>query len=299
MRIDACLADYFSEFSRQQMQMAIENGCVAIDSKICTKSSKKVFSGQLVACQFDFSESLPDTSPEHIDFPVLYEDDHIIILNKPAGLVVHPGAGHPRHTLVNALAFHCPAILNVGEPDRPGIVHRLDAETSGIMLAAKTQQAYDALTPMFAEHAIHRTYQAICHAPKLSDAGSFDTYYGRNPHNRIKFTSKLENGTRRAHTDYRVLRRFHGDYALVECKLLTGRTHQVRVHLSENGAPILADALYSPLAYAKTKLIQRLALHSISISLNHPVTNQKLAFETQLPSDMQSALQKLHPVENA
>ncbi len=302
VRIDAFLAQQCPTCSRAQIKKAIENGDVWVNDRVCQKASKAVVDGDCV--RFSPPAAIDPLKPvaEAIPLHILYRDDHLFVIDKPAGLVVHPGAGHTTGTLVNALLQLDPAIKNVGEPDRPGIVHRLDAETSGLLLVARSNEAYETLVGMFSKHDIHRQYWAICHAPKLPDSGTFDTPFGRHPTQRVKFTSFAnprllppnEDALKRAITHYRVLSRNPSGFALVTCQLETGRTHQIRVHLSEHGAPLLGDQLYAPTKIANHRAIPRLALHAGKLVFNHPITQQVMTFEVPLPDDMKMALHALN-----
>ena len=293
IRLDIWLSQQCPDFSRSQIKKLIETQQVRVNGRITDKAGTKCQSGDTI--EFELPE-LPDSkSPKAeigIDYRTVYEDDHLIVIDKPAGLVVHPGAGHTGGTLINALLARYPEISAVGESERPGIVHRLDAETSGLLLIARTQTAYEKLVQMFAVHAIQRQYWAICYAPKLPDSGRFDTPYGRHPTQRIKYSSRFD-APKRAITNCRVIQRNDRGFALVTCLLETGRTHQIRVHLSEHQAPILGDSLYSPAPYAKTKIIPRLALHAQRLRFIHPVTGESCDFQSPFPNDFIQALNKL------
>lgn len=297
-RLDSFIAENAPEFSRSQIKRAIESGLAAVNDQPCTRASQKIQSGDRVSWNIPSppDASHPTAGPVQ-PFDILFEDEHILVIDKPSGLVVHPGAGHSDGTLVNGLLAKYPEIAQVGESDRPGIVHRLDADTSGLIIAARSQTAYEALVPMFAKHEVHRQYMAICLAPKLPDRGHIDTPYGRHPTQRIKFSSKFD-ADKRAVTDFRVLSRNAKGYALVTCLLQTGRTHQVRVHLSDNNAPILGDPLYAPAPLAKTKIIPRLALHAQKLIFAHPITMEKCEFVSPFPDDFQAALDKLGLIWN-
>ena len=294
-RLDILLAGAEPDWPRSQIKKAIENGVVTVNDSVCTKPGKKIDLGQIVSYP---CPNVPDKTPvlkaeTGIPVHIVFEDEHLMVIHKQAGLVVHPGAGHLSGTLVNALINLYPELIQVGEPDRPGIVHRLDADTSGLLIVAKSQMAYEKLVPMFAEHLVSRQYLAICFAPNLPDTGTFNTPYGRHPKDRVKYSSRFP-ADKRAITHYRVLARNDLGFALVTCKLETGRTHQIRVHLSENHAPILADPLYAPAKYAQSKHIGRLALHAQKLRFHHPITLQPMVFEAPLPQDFQNALQALH-----
>jgi 23S rRNA pseudouridine1911/1915/1917 synthase len=232
--------------------------------------------------------------PQAIDVPVVYEDDDVIVVYKPAGLVVHPAPGHPDGTLVNALLHLCgDRLAGVGGELRPGIVHRIDRDTSGLLVATRNDRAHRHLQAQFAAHTVQREYRAIVartSGPLLPSEGTFDTAHGRHPTDRKRFTGKR--GRRRAVTHFRVLERFASGAALVACTLETGRTHQIRVHLSEAGHPILGDPLYGGRSASSTRLIDRLALHALSLGFTLP-DGTPLYFEVPPPEDFAQALEKL------
>ena len=292
-RLDAALSDLSPEVSRAQIKRDIQEARVSVNGVVCTKPSRKVSVDDRIVWQREVPIDLSAPRPEDISLSILYEDDDILVIDKPAGLVVHPGAGNPDHTLVNALLHYDPRIRHVGDPARPGIVHRLDADTSGLLIAARSSRGYEALVPMFAEHRVHRQYYAIAHAPNFPDAGHFDTPYGRHPTQRVKYTSRFD-APRRAITDFRTVARTPGGFALITCLLQTGRTHQIRVHLMEHGAPILGDSLYAPSKIAHHRAIARLALHARKLIFNHPVTGAPCVFFAPFPDDFQHAADTLH-----
>ncbi|MBQ4359380.1 MAG: RluA family pseudouridine synthase [Proteobacteria bacterium] len=290
-RLDAFLASEISDFSRAQIKQAIEAGEVTVNGLVCTKAGRKLAMGDVVAWDVpEVQENAGIPEPEdNIAFRVVYEDEHIVVIDKPSGLVVHPGAGNLHGTLINGLLKLYPEIAEVGEPERPGIVHRIDGGTSGLLVVARSQAAYEALVRMFAAHEVHRQYWAICYGPKLPDCGRFDTPYGRHPTQRVKYSSRFD-APKRAVTNYRVAARNPAGYILVTCLLETGRTHQVRVHLSDHNAPILGDPLYAPEKLAKHKAIDRLALHAQRLEFDHPVTGAHCAFEAPFPEDFLKAM---------
>ncbi len=293
MRLDAVIASNCGDVSRAQIKKIIESGGVLVNDVVCLKGSRKCQAGDTLSIDIpEAAETGVPVPQSDIAFEIVYRDNDIFVINKPAGLVVHPGAGHLDHTLVNALVSMDPGIACVGDPERPGIVHRLDAETSGLLVVARTQRAYEALTPMFARHDVYRIYRAICYAPHLAQSGRFDTPYGRHPTQRIKYTSRFES-PKRAITDYWVVDRNAQGYALVTCRLETGRTHQVRVHLSEHHAPILADPLYATGPAANHKAIRRLALHAQRLMFDHPISGERCDFAVPYPADFLAALEKL------
>ncbi len=227
---------------------------------------------------------------QDIPLDVLFEDEHLIVVNKPAGLVVHPAPGHPDGTLVNALLAHCEDLSGVGGELRPGIVHRLDKDTSGVMVATKDDATHAALVDMFkAKQDMERVYLAVVAPRPRRLAGKFDTLHGRHPTNRKKFSSKVERG-KRAVTHYETVESFGDAAALVRCRLETGRTHQIRVHFADAGSPIVGDPLY---ARKKSELIARQALHAAVLGFSHPITGESLRWEAPLPPDMQALIDAL------
>jgi 23S rRNA pseudouridine1911/1915/1917 synthase len=231
-------------------------------------------------------DATPAAEPMPLD--ILFEDDDLIVIDKPAGLVVHPGAGNRSGTLVNALIAHCgEGLSGIGGVKRPGIVHRLDKDTSGLIVAAKTERAHNSLTRQLAERRMHKTYLALVDGSLQPDEAMIDAPIGRDTHNRKRMRV---NGAaaREAQTSYRVRERFEG-YTYLEATLITGRTHQIRVHLASLGHPVTGDAVYGH----RTPLVARQFLHAWRLSLNHPVDDRELSFEAPLAEDLAAALRRL------
>ena len=232
-----------------------------------------------------------------MDLAVLFEDRHLIVIDKPPGMVVHPAPGHPDRTLVNALLAHCTDLSGVGGELRPGIVHRLDKGTSGVLVASKDDATHTALSALFKSKTARREYLAVVAPPLRDVAGTIDTLYGRHPVHRMKFSSKVSRG-KRAVTHYQVEERF-GDLAqLVRLRLETGRTHQIRVHLADAGHPILGDPIYGrrardPDVAAAAARLGRQALHAAVLGFDHPMTGERLEFQTPPPPDMQRFIHEL------
>jgi 23S rRNA pseudouridine1911/1915/1917 synthase len=234
--------------------------------------------------------------PQAMDLDVLFEDAHLIVIDKPAGLVVHPAPGHPDRTLVNALLARCPDLAGVGGELRPGIVHRLDKGTSGVMVATKDDSTHAQLAARFKDKSLLREYLAVV-APPPQQQGTFSTLYGRHPVHRKRFSSRVTRG-KRAVTHYRVEERFGDVAALVRCRLETGRTHQIRVHFADAGHPILGDAVYGrrPASPTLAELAERLgrqALHAAVLEFEHPQTGELLRFSTEPPPDLRSIIEEL------
>lgn len=309
-RLDRLLAAALPQLSRSRLQALIAEGCVSSDGKPVATASLKVKAGQ------KFAIIVPETRPvalegQAIPLDIRYEDADLIVLEKPAGLVVHPAAGNPDRTLVNALLAHCGpglkgGLTGIGGEARPGIVHRLDKDTSGLMVAAKTEAAHRGLVEQFSARTIERAYWALVWGRPEPAAGTISGNIGRSPRNRKKM-AVLKKGGRPAETAYKVLRSFqNGRISLVECRLRTGRTHQIRVHLAEAGHPLLGDPLYgrSGTAARRARLLPeraqaaladlgRQALHAKTLGFQHPVGGDALQFESELPSDISDLITSL------
>ncbi|HUS33693.1 MAG TPA: RluA family pseudouridine synthase [Kofleriaceae bacterium] len=299
-RLDAVIASALAALSRAQVQRLIEDGHVSVGGAVASKSLR-VKQGDTIEVTVPAPEPL-EVLPEPIPLVVLYEDPDLIVIDKPAGLVVHPAAGHARGTLVNALLHHCKDLAGIGGVLRPGIVHRLDKDTSGVMVATKTDRAHAALTAAFAAKSrgepggLERTYLAITSPAPPTKTGTLRTQYGRHPVHRKKFSSKVSGG-KSAVTHWTVEEPLH-EAALVRFRLETGRTHQIRVHASDHGWALIGDQVYGHkprderTADVATKL-GRQALHAATLAFAHPATGDELEFESALPEDMQSALAAL------
>ena len=291
-RIDRALGRRCPEFSRSALQRWIEQGRVEQAGEVVSRKTKAV-GGAEVSIRPAPPEPL-SAEPQEIPLEVLFEDAHLIVLDKPAGLVVHPAPGHPDGTLVNALLYHA-EVQGGADPLRPGIVHRLDKDTSGVMVVAKTPQAHERLVEMFQGHSLERAYLAIA-LGRPPQSITYDTFHGRHPANRKKFTSRGNRG-RRAVTHLETVELLHGS-ALVRCHLQTGRTHQIRVHLAEHGHPVLGDPLYGKsigdpeLRRVSTEL-GRQALHAALLAFAHPITGEEMRFEAEPPEDFERALSAL------
>jgi 23S rRNA pseudouridine1911/1915/1917 synthase len=302
VRIDVFLADQFPQYSRAQLRRVIGAKGVAVDQRV-TKGSYRVQSGQRV--QLTLPE-LPDEGPqpENIPLDVLYEDDHIVAVNKPPGMVVHPAKGHWAGTLTSALAFHFKQLSTVGGAARPGIVHRLDRDTSGAIVVAKTDRAHYALTAQFEARSMEKEYVAIVRGIPDRDRDIIRQPIGAHPYQREKMAIRENHGTSRsAETFYEVVDRFDR-FALIRVLPKTGRTHQIRVHLAHIGCPVVADRLYSGRgqltlgevrgdAHDETVLLNRQALHARLLKFNHPISNKRLSVEAPLPKDLQLVLNEL------
>lgn len=274
--------------SRSNMQKLLEDGRVKRGEKII-KANYKVRAGEMFVVDIPEPEPI-EAVPENIPLDVIYEDDDVVVLNKARGMVVHPAPGNYTGTLVNALLYHCSNLSGINSAIRPGIVHRLDKDTSGIMIVAKNDAAHISLSQQIQSKTAVRTYLAVVRGNIKTDSGTIETQIARDKTDRKKMAVVKEGG-RDAITDYEVLERF-GKYTLVRCKLRTGRTHQIRVHMEYLGYPLVGDPKYSPM---KTPFgIKGQALHSHTLEFTHPRTGERMKFEAPLPEDMHKIITRLH-----
>ncbi len=274
--------------SRSNMQKLLEDGRVKRGEKII-KANYKVRAGEMFVVDIPEPEPI-EAVPENIPLDIIYEDDDVVVLNKARGMVVHPAPGNYTGTLVNALLYHCRNLSGINSAIRPGIVHRLDKDTSGIMIVAKNDAAHISLSQQIQSKTAVRTYLAVVRGNIKTDSGTIETQIARDKTDRKKMAVVKEGG-RDAITDYEVLERF-GKYTLVRCKLRTGRTHQIRVHMEYLGYPLVGDPKYSPM---KTPFgIKGQALHSHTLEFTHPRTGERMKFEAPLPEDMHKIITRLH-----
>lgn len=286
-RLDKFLSAMLPDQSRSYLQKIIKDGNVLVNGEP-KKSSYRLEDGDEVTVDLPELKS-PDIEPENIPLDILYEDDSILMVNKPKGMVVHPSAGHYTGTLVNAVLWHCQGQLSgINGVSRPGIVHRIDKDTTGVLVVCKNDAAHNAVAAQLKEHSITRKYRAIVHGVIKEDEGTVDAPIGRHPTERKKMASGVKNG-KRAVTHYRVLERFQG-YTYVECQLETGRTHQIRVHMASIHHPLLGDTVYGP---AKdSHHLEGQTLHAMVLGLIHPVTGEYLEVEAPLPEYFENLLKK-------
>ena len=287
-RIDKFLAEQYENLSRSFLQKLLKSGEIMVGGRP-VKASYKVAEGDLIS--FEVPEAVePEIVPEDIPLDILYEDHDVILVNKPKGMVVHPAAGHYTGTLVNALMFHCKEDLSgINGVLRPGIVHRIDMDTTGVIIACKNDLAHNSIAAQLKEHSITRRYQAIVHGVLKDDEGVIDEPIGRSPKDRKKMAVNYNNG-KPAVTHYKVLTRFK-DFTHIECRLETGRTHQIRVHMASIGHPLLGDAVYGP-AKCPYKL-QGQTLHAGILGFVHPRTGEYMEFSAPLPEYFEELLRKL------
>tara|TARA_B110000263_G_C15237353_1_gene477672 strand:- start:72 stop:1079 length:1008 start_codon:yes stop_codon:yes gene_type:complete len=305
LRVDRFLLNFVEFASRNKIQQAIKAGNVRVNKKV-VKSNYKVKGNDVVKVVYDFPQEKNKLIPQDIPLNISYEDDDILIVNKQAGMVVHPGFGNHDGTLVNALAFHFKNLPNMGDEDRPGLVHRIDKNTSGILVVAKTEKSMTVLAKKFEERDLNRKYIALVWGDLKEDEGTITGNIGRSLKNR-KIMDVFPDGEYGKHavSHYKVLERF-GYTTLVECKLETGRTHQIRAHFKYIGHPLFNDEEYGGDAILKGttftkykqfihncfKICNRQALHAKSLGFTHPTTNKKLFFDSELAEDMQQLIEK-------
>ncbi len=297
-RLDQFLARQLG-FSRARLQKLLKSGRVLVNGEV-RPASYRVRPGDAVV--ISVPEPAPSfLTPEALPLTILFEDQDLLVVNKPPGLVVHPGAGHRAGTLLNALVHHCPDLKDIGEVSRPGLVHRLDKDTSGLIVVAKTGLAHAALVAQFQAHTIRKQYQALVWGRLPEPEGEIDREVGRHPTARQKMSVHARRG-KRAVTFWRVLQEFPGPLTLVELTPQTGRTHQLRVHLASTGHPVLGDATYGggvsrlaghPELDGLKPLVHRQLLHAWRLGLTHPRTGEPLTWEAPLPEDFQAVLNSL------
>jgi len=278
--------------SRTQIQEWIRAGRVTVNGRTA-KPNAKTAPGDVIELRLPPPEPA-GTEPEPIPLDVVYEDADVIVVNKPRGMVVHPAAGHPRGTLVNALLYQCRDLSGIGGVMRPGIVHRIDRDTSGLLVAAKNDLAHASLAEQLKAHAVERRYVALCHGDLPHDRGTIDAPIGRDERDRKKF-AVTSRGGKRAVTRFRVLERFR-NHTLVELELETGRTHQIRVHMKYIGHPLVGDPVYGKRGADPLGIIGQ-ALHAGVLGFRHPRTGEWMSFRRPMPEDMVQALEQLRRVE--
>ncbi len=302
MRVDRFLVENLPQFSRAQLQRLVAQGMLSCDDDIIVDNAYKVREGdsyQLIVPP----PAAVAPQPQDLPIEVVYEDEDLIVVNKAAGMTVHPAPGAPDKTLVNALLYHCRDLSGIGGYLRPGIVHRIDKDTSGLLVAAKNDVAHRGLSEQFAEHSIERTYMAAVRGVPSPAKGTIDADIGRSPYDRKKM-AVVQKGGKHAVTHYELVEAFGGQAALVKCNLETGRTHQIRVHMSRIGHSLIGDPLYGkgkilPAVHGDSEIVAavnqfgRQALHAKSLGFVHPRTQQPMSFDSELPTDFKQLLQNL------
>jgi 23S rRNA pseudouridine1911/1915/1917 synthase len=286
-RLDKILVAHFNSFSRAQLQALIHEGLVMVNGRVA-KASYRIEGGETIVVKLPVSDQDSTPQAESIPLEVLYEDDYLAVVNKPAGMVVHPAFGHTSGTLVNAILARWPQIAAFSEPSRAGIVHRLDKETSGVILVAKTEQALESLKAQFKKRTVEKTYLALVEGVPDTPEGVINAPIGRDPNMR-KRMGVLHDG-REAQTEFHV-KETYGENSLLELHPKTGRTHQIRVHLAFIGHPVVGDTVYG---YRKQKIkISRHFLHAASVSFTLPDTEQRFTVSAPLPDGLQNILDRL------
>lgn len=292
VRLDQYLAGQLT-FSRSYIQKLIKNEKIMCNGNFITKTKVPVHSADQISVFIPEPEELK-VVPEKMDLDILYEDEDLLVVNKPKGMVVHPAAGHMTHTLVNGLLYHCAGHLSgINGILRPGIVHRIDKDTTGALIVCKTDLAHQSIAEQLSVHSITRCYNAVVYHNFLEEIGTIDAPIGRHPVERKKMAVvKGENG-RRAVTHYRVLSHLNHQFNHIECRLETGRTHQIRVHMSHIRHPLLGDTVYGPQPPGCFSQLQGQTLHARIIGFNHPRTNQYIEIEAPLPPYFVDVLKRL------
>ena len=289
VRLDVYLSENLPDWSRSQIKLQIENGGVEVNGKQITKAGYLVKDGDKLSLNFETQEL--SAEPENIPLDIVYEDEQIAVINKPQGMVVHPAPGSKNHTLVNALLFHFENISDGTDKIRPGIVHRIDKDTSGLLVVAKNNIAHENLAKQIGEHSAFRHYLALVEGVVKDNEGTIDAPIARDPKDRKKMT--VLDGGKRAITHFKTLERYN-NYSLMEFVLETGRTHQIRVHTKLMGHPIVGDKTYG---YAKQKFaLDGQLLHACKLELTHPKTGKRMTFECELPSYFQNVIKKLKKI---
>lgn len=287
-RLDKYLTEQIPDQSRSYIQKLLDDNFITVNGK-SAKSNYKLRASDTITVEIPEAEEL-DIEPENIPLDIVYEDDDIIVINKPKGMVVHPAPGHTSGTLVNALMYHCKdSLSSINGVLRPGIVHRIDMDTTGLLVACKSDQAHRVLSDKFKVHDIHRVYTAIVYNQFATDEGTIDKPIARHKTDRKKMV--IDPNGRHAVTHYRVIERLKQNFSLVECELETGRTHQIRVHMASINHPLLGDEVYGP--KQKPFATQGQVLHAGVLGFDHPITREYMEWHADLPDYFQEILKRL------
>ncbi|HLH32470.1 MAG TPA: RluA family pseudouridine synthase [Terriglobia bacterium] len=294
LRLDVFLARRVENLTRSQIQLLNRSGAIRIEGHT-DKSGYRIRGGETIEIDLDAIAPAASLTPEQIPLQIYFEDQDIAVIEKPAGLVVHPGSGTAGATLVHGLIFHFQQLSNSGGDARPGIVHRLDKKTSGLLVVAKNNMAHARLSNEFQERKVQKTYIALVHGKPRQQAGTIELSVGRHPTVRTRMTANPARG-RTAYSEYRVVEEFRG-FSLLEVRIKTGRTHQIRVHLSAIGHPVVGDDVYGERSYKefvkKYGPMNRYFLHAADLRFNHPTTGAPLEFHSPLPRELQSLLESI------
>jgi len=292
-RLDMAISE-MCDISRSAAQILIENGSVTVCGRTVSKKSEKLKPGDRVSVIMPEPEDCAAVAQD-IPIDVVYEDNDLLVVNKPKGMVVHPAPGNPDGTLVNALLWHCKdGLSGINGVIRPGIVHRIDKDTSGLLVVAKNDKAHTGLAEQIKAHSFTRIYNALLYGHPKNDEGTINAPIGRNPNDRKKMAVTQKN-SKEAVTHYKVLEQF-GEFSLCEMKLETGRTHQIRVHMSHIGYPVVGDPLYAPKEGKNKFGIQGQALHAKVLGFDHPITGEYMEFSSELPQYFVEVLEKLRKI---
>lgn len=286
MRLDKFLSVQYPDFSRTKIQDMIKNNQVTVNGEI-EKASYKVMNNDLIGIVIEESKAC-EILPENIPLDIVYEDSDVIVINKPTGLIVHPSSGIYSGTLVNALLYHCKDLSGINGIQRPGIVHRIDKETSGLLMVAKNDKAHQSLSQQLQDHSVVRRYWALVHGVIPHDYGRIEAPIGRDQNDRKKMCCTDKNA-KEAITNFKVIERFE-KMTLVECRLETGRTHQIRVHMSYIGYPVYGDPQYGK---RKDDVTNGQYLHAKILGFNHPTTHEDMVFDSELPDFFETKLKEL------
>lgn len=293
LRLDLLLTQKINDTTRSQVANAIKEGHVTINDVVVSKTGYKIKAGDKIKIDQDFAKETPHVPvAESMDIPILYEDEDILVINKPAGIVVHPAVGNWTGTIVNALLSHCPVLSTVSGRSRAGIVHRLDKGTSGVMVVAKTDASHRELSRQFHDRSVKKFYKALVFGKMRDMEGVIDKPIGRSIRDRKRISSATRSG-KSAITKWRVEKIIADQFSLLTVEILTGRTHQIRVHLSELGHPVVGDAEYGR-GKRLAENFSRPALHAWRLLIRHPRTNEPMTFEAPLPDDMVGLIANLN-----